>query len=96
MDINKLTQKSQEALQAAQNLAISYGHQSIGTEHMALALLEQDQGLIPVILEKRNGSFSSEGAAYGAHPEKTPRQRRRIRQGPRVSDAGSFSGFDQR
>ena len=38
-DLNKLTQKSQEALQAAQTLAVRYGHQEVDAEHLLLALL---------------------------------------------------------
>lgn len=52
MNLNKLTQKSQEALSQAQNLAISRGHQEVDVEHLALALLSQKDGLIPSILEK--------------------------------------------
>ncbi|NCB38221.1 MAG: hypothetical protein EOM80_05565, partial [Erysipelotrichia bacterium] len=39
MDINKMTQKSQEALQKAQNIAIEHGHQEIGSEHLLAALV---------------------------------------------------------
>ena len=52
MDINKLTLKSQEALQAAQTKAIRYGHMEVDGEHLLLALLEQPDGLIPKILQK--------------------------------------------
>jgi len=52
MDLNKLTQKSQEALQAAQNLAVTRGHQAVDAEHLLLALCEQDGGLVPRLLEK--------------------------------------------
>ena len=41
MNLNKLTQKSQEALSEAQNLAISRGHQEVDVEHLAVALLSQ-------------------------------------------------------
>lgn len=52
MDINKLTLKSQEALQTAQTKAIRFGHLEIDGEHLLLALLEQPDGLIPRIFEK--------------------------------------------
>ena len=52
MNLNKLTQKSQEALSEAQNLAISRGHQEVDVEHLALALLSQKDGLIPSIMDK--------------------------------------------
>jgi ATP-dependent Clp protease ATP-binding subunit ClpB len=46
MDINRMTQKTQEAIQAAQNLAVSRGHVEVDGEHLLLALLQQDGGLI--------------------------------------------------
>jgi len=52
MDINRMTQKSQEALQAAQNLALRRGHVEVDGEHLLLALLEQEGGLVPRLLEK--------------------------------------------
>jgi len=52
MDFNKLTQKTQEALQAAQNIAVTRGHQAVDTEHLLYALCEQDGGLVPRLLEK--------------------------------------------
>jgi ATP-dependent Clp protease ATP-binding subunit ClpB len=47
MDLNKLTQKSQEAVQAAQTKALRYGHVEVDSEHLLLALLEQADGLVP-------------------------------------------------
>ncbi|MDR3279167.1 MAG: AAA family ATPase, partial [Synergistaceae bacterium] len=47
MDINKLTEKSQSALMAAQNEAISRSHQEVGELHITSALLSQENGLIP-------------------------------------------------
>ena len=52
MDTARLTQKAQEALQAAQAKAIRYGHQEIDGEHLLLALLEQSDGLVPGLLRK--------------------------------------------
>ena len=52
MDPNKLTQKSQEALQAAQALAIEMSHQEVDVEHLLLSLLQQDQGLVPRLLRR--------------------------------------------
>ncbi|HEX6898663.1 MAG TPA: ATP-dependent chaperone ClpB [Thermoanaerobaculia bacterium] len=52
MDINKLTQKSQEALQSAQTKALRYGHQEVDGEHLLLALLEQPEGLVPRLLSR--------------------------------------------
>lgn len=52
MDINKLTQKAQEAVLEAQNLAIKHNHQTIEGEHLHLALVSQQEGLIPRLLSK--------------------------------------------
>ena len=52
MDMQRLTQKTQEALLAAQNLAVEHGHTEVGIEHLLCALLAQDQGLIPRLLDK--------------------------------------------
>jgi ATP-dependent Clp protease ATP-binding subunit ClpB len=52
MDINKLTQKSQEALQSAQTKALRFGHQEVDVEHLLLALLEQPEGLVPRLLTR--------------------------------------------
>jgi len=54
MDINRMTQKSQEALQAAQNNAIQHGHQEINTEHLLAALLIDDAGMVPRLLNNIN------------------------------------------
>src|SRR3979409_29067 len=54
MDINRLTEKAQEALRAAQSEATRQGHQQIDVEHLLLALLEQEGGLTKAILEKGN------------------------------------------
>ncbi|MFB3778536.1 MAG: ATP-dependent chaperone ClpB [Bryobacteraceae bacterium] len=52
MDINRFTEKAQQALQAAQSKAARLSHQQIDVEHLLAALLEQDQGLAPAILHK--------------------------------------------
>jgi ATP-dependent Clp protease ATP-binding subunit ClpB len=52
MDINRFTQKAQEAIQASRTIAARYYHQQIDSEHLFLALLEQTGGLVPSLLEK--------------------------------------------
>ncbi len=52
MNINKFTQKSQEAVSRAQNVAVEYGHQQIDTGHLLVALLDQENGLVPRLLAK--------------------------------------------
>ncbi len=54
MDINRFTEKAQQALQAAQSKAARFSHQQIDVEHLLAALLEQDGGLAPAILNKAN------------------------------------------
>jgi ATP-dependent Clp protease ATP-binding subunit ClpB len=50
MDINRLTEKSQEAIRQAQTKALEHGNQHVDVEHLLLALLEQEGGLAPAIL----------------------------------------------
>lgn len=52
MDINRFTEKAQAAVRAAQTLATRYSNQQIEVEHLLLALLEQEGGLVPSVLSK--------------------------------------------
>src|SRR4051812_26781815 len=52
MQPEKLTLKSQEALQEAQRIAQGLSHQEIDGEHLALALINQADSLIPDLLER--------------------------------------------
>ncbi|MBI3950159.1 MAG: AAA family ATPase, partial [Acidobacteria bacterium] len=52
MDINRFTEKLQDAMRAAQTIAAKHSHQQIDIEHLLLALLEQEGGLAPAILQK--------------------------------------------
>ncbi len=56
MDLNKYTQKSQEAILGAQHLAQEYSHQSIEPAHLLLALLRQEDGVVPALVTKVAGS----------------------------------------
>jgi len=49
MDINRFTQKAQEAISAAQTKAARYGHQQVDVEHLLATLLEQESGLTAAI-----------------------------------------------
>ena len=51
MDTNRFTQKSLEALQAAQQLAQSYGNAQVEQVHLLDALLSQENGLIGQLME---------------------------------------------
>ncbi|MEA2109962.1 MAG: Clp protease N-terminal domain-containing protein, partial [Pseudomonadota bacterium] len=52
MDMNKFTQKAQEAMMEAQTLALRRNHQQVDAEHLMMALLRQENGLIPKVIEK--------------------------------------------
>src|SRR3954453_17203871 len=52
MRLDRLTQKFQEALQAAQHAAAAANHSEISNEHLLLALLEQPEGIVRPLLEK--------------------------------------------
>ena len=54
MNTNQYTQKTLEALQAAQQLAVEYQHNALEPEHLLHALATQEQGLIPQLLQKLN------------------------------------------
>jgi ATP-dependent Clp protease ATP-binding subunit ClpB len=51
VDVNRMTTKVQEALQAAGGIAARRNHQGIDVEHLLAALLEQQSGLVPNLLE---------------------------------------------
>ncbi len=52
MRLDKFTVKAQEAIQAAQSYAEARGHQQVDAEHVLLALLEQQDGVVPPMLQK--------------------------------------------
>lgn len=52
IDFNSYTEKSALAVQEAQNLARSHGQQEIDTWHLLLALVQQDGGIVPSVLER--------------------------------------------
>ncbi|WP_374542512.1 ATP-dependent chaperone ClpB [Flavobacterium sp.] len=54
MNFKNLTIKSQEALQQAQQIAQSFGHQQLENEHIFKGILEVDENVIPFILKKVN------------------------------------------
>ena len=54
MNLQKFTQKSLEAIQNAQSNAVEYGNPQLDQQHLLLALLQQEDGLIPQLLQKMN------------------------------------------
>ncbi|MGM0646100.1 MAG: ATP-dependent chaperone ClpB [Thermodesulfobacteriota bacterium] len=72
MDMNKFTQKSQEAISEAQNIGVRRGHQQIDVEHVALALAEQEDGLVPRLLERLGKEPKNYISALDAELKKLP------------------------
>jgi ATP-dependent Clp protease ATP-binding subunit ClpB len=56
MNLNKFTEKAQEAILEAQGLASQYNHSQIDPEHLLLSLLQQSDGVVPQIVQKLGGS----------------------------------------
>ena len=56
MDLSRYTQKSQEAILSAQRLTQDFNHQAIEPAHLLLALLQQEEGVVPAIVTKVAGS----------------------------------------
>src|SRR6187200_1735266 len=54
MNLNKYTEKAQEAIIGAQNLAGEQNHSEVTPEHLLVALVEQEGGIVPSILRKMN------------------------------------------
>ena len=62
MNIQKFTQKSIEAINACEKIAMDYGNQELEQEHLLMALLRQENGLIPSLISKMTidvGQFES-------------------------------------
>jgi len=59
MNLDKFTQKSQEALREAQTLAAGRRHQGVDVEHLSAALLGQEQGVVPALLERAGVSTAA-------------------------------------
>ncbi len=73
MNLNHFTQKSVEALQNAQQLALRNDHQELKQLHLLQSLLAQEGGLIPQLLQKMEISVQSLYAAVGEALGKLPR-----------------------
>ncbi|NQU41575.1 MAG: ATP-dependent chaperone ClpB [Lentisphaerae bacterium] len=82
MDSSKLTQKAQEALQAAQTLAVRHSHQQVDGEHVLVALLSQEGGLVPTLVER----------VGGAVPTLLARLEQELGRIPSVSGGGTEAG----
>ena len=70
MNINKFTEKAQEAMLGAQQLAEQMNHSQIEPEHLLVALVEQREGIIPELLRK----MSADPATIGRGARELPAQ----------------------
>ena len=73
MNAQKFTQKSLEAIQEAQNLAIEYQNMQIEESHLIVALIRQENGLIAQLLKKMELDSEAVETAAMAEVEKLPR-----------------------
>ncbi|MFD3520023.1 ATP-dependent chaperone ClpB [Streptomyces sp. NPDC058653] len=73
MDMNRLTQKSQEALQDAQTVAVRLGQNETDGEHLLLALLDQRDGLVPRLLDQAGTDTADLRTAVEADLSRRPR-----------------------
>jgi len=73
MDINRFTEKAAEAVRAAQTLATRYSNQQIEVEHLLLALLEQQGGLVPSILTRAGMNVDTLRAAIEREVDRLPK-----------------------
>src|SRR6185437_14158802 len=73
MDINRFTEKTQEALQNAQRLAARSGQQYVEVEHLLAALLDQEPGLASSILRKANVNLDGLKRRAQQEVERLPR-----------------------
>ena len=65
MDTSRLTQRAQEAVREARVLAIRHGHLEIDGEHLLVALVEQEQGLVARLLDRLGVSIPTVVARLG-------------------------------
>lgn len=73
MDLQKFTQKSRDAVMAAQNIALEYQNQALEQEHLLYALLEQENSLIAQLLKKMNAEPGNVQAAVAEKIAALPR-----------------------
>ncbi len=73
MDFSKLTEKSREAVQRAQDLSTRYSHQGLDGEHLLAALVEEPDGLVPRLFEKMDVAVDSLRDSLTGALEKRPK-----------------------
>lgn len=72
MNLNQFTEKSQSAISDAQDIAIRFGHQQVDVDHLVLALVDQEHGLVRRILERVGVDPSRFGSALEKEIRKKP------------------------
>ena len=72
MDMNKFTQRAQEAIADSQSIALSMQHQQLDVEHLHLALVRQQDGLIPRLLQLMGVNVPAYTAAVEGELKKLP------------------------
>ncbi len=72
MNLNKFTQKAQEAVMEAQSLANKYSHSQVEPGHLLLALLEQSDGIVPQVVQKLEADPSEMALALQGELRKKP------------------------
>ena len=73
MDLNRFTEKAQDALRGAQTLAARLSHQQVDNEHLFLTLLEQEEGVVPNVLLKAGVDLERIHRRLLAELEKLPK-----------------------
>jgi ATP-dependent Clp protease ATP-binding subunit ClpB len=73
MNLNKFTEKAQEAVIAAPQLASELKHAQAEPEHLLVTLVEQQNGVVPSVLRKLNADPAAVAGAVRAHLDKQPK-----------------------
>jgi ATP-dependent Clp protease ATP-binding subunit ClpB len=73
MDINRFTEKLQEAVRESQSKAVRYSHQQVDVEHLLLSLLEQQGGLASSILTHAGVNLSTLSARLAQELDRMPK-----------------------
>src|SRR5688572_31477670 len=73
MNMNKYTEKAQEAIVAAQQLADREGHAEILPEHLLVTLIEQREGIVPSLIQKIGADPAAVAAAVRGELGRLPR-----------------------
>ncbi len=73
MNLNKFTEKAQEAILASPQLATELNHSQVGPEHLLVTLLEQSEGVVPTVLRKLNADPAAVALALREHLARQPK-----------------------